>query len=100
MPALLSVPVPERVQRTTTKAVHGDPLSLRQTESRLRSCIDSKAANRVDGDRNAGQSGGDDASGVLCSGVVACGWRRGIWGFVAFDQPGIHAGGSAAALHA
>jgi hypothetical protein len=43
---------------------------------------------------------GDDASRDLRSGVVAGGWDCGIRGVVAVDQPGIHAGRSAAALHA
>jgi hypothetical protein len=61
MPALSphsceSVPVPEQVQRGITKSVHGARVSLRATESRLRSRIDSKVVNHLDGDRNDGQS--------------------------------------------
>jgi hypothetical protein len=43
------------VQRTITKTVHGDCASLSTTESTLRSCIDSKAVNRLDDGRNDGQ---------------------------------------------
>lgn len=43
---------------------------------------------------------GDDASRGLRSGVVARGRHRSIRGVVAFRQPGVHAGRSAAALHA
>lgn len=43
---------------------------------------------------------GDDASSGLRSGVVARGRHRGMWRFVAFGRPGVHAGGSAAALYA
>jgi hypothetical protein len=52
----IPAPASEQVQRTITKAVHGDCVSLSTTESRLRSCIDSKAVNRLDDDRNDGQS--------------------------------------------
>jgi hypothetical protein len=97
----IPAPASEQVQRTITITVHGDCVSLRRRESRLRSCIDSKAVNRLDDDRNDGQSQrGDDASRGLRSGVVACGRDCGIWGVMAFRQPGIHAGRGAAALHA
>ena len=79
-------------------AVHGLPISLSEKKSGLRSCIDSKVANRLDGDRNAGQSRGDDANqSALRSGVIAC---RRCRGFVAIRRPRLHGGRSAAALHA
>lgn len=100
MPALLprgstSIPAPEQVQRRITKTVHGDRVSLRATESRLRSCIDSKAASCLDGDRNAGQSGGGTMRHVVCvrglllvAGIAASGalWPTATRAFTQEDQ--------------
>jgi hypothetical protein len=100
MPALsprsyIPVPASERVQRTTTKTVHGDCVSLSTTESRLRSCIDSKVVNRLDDDRNAGQSGAGTMRQMVCvrglllvAGIAASGalWPSASRAFTQEDQ--------------
>src|SRR5262249_37733111 len=85
----------EQVQRGITKSVHGDSVSLRATESRLRSSIDSKAANRLDGDRNAGQSKEGTMRQLVCvrglllvAGIAASGalWPSASRAFTQEDQ--------------
>jgi hypothetical protein len=97
MPALPSrsyIPAPE-MQRTITKTVHGDCVSLSTTESGLRSCIDSKVVNRLDDDRNAGQSGAGTMGHLVCvrglllvAGIAASGalWPSASRAFTQEDQ--------------
>ena len=100
MPALsprssISVPAPEQVQRGITKSVHGGPRIVESDRIPITITHRFQAVNRLDGDRNDGQSGAGTMRQLVCvrglllvAGIAASGalWPSASRAFTQEDQ--------------